>query len=283
MTAGPHVRRAGERALGSRGFGWPNGQWIMLLLWRSVALLDKEVAPMKIRSSTHAPALSKIAVIAAGVLGMSLAAAQQPASEASDAARRAGDAAEQAGDAAERATRSARQATGDESPSFLAEQVAQATATVTKIDAEKRLLSLRAEDGREFTVEADEEVRNFSQIEVGDTVDVRYYQSLAADLTDAPPSDSADAVLVGSRAQEGQRPGGSVGLVYTAIVTIDSVDPETHTVTFTGPEGTPRETTVQRPDARDFVSQLKPGDRVQITYGEALAIAVAPTGERRLE
>lgn len=238
---------------------------------------------MKIRSRTHAPTLSRIAIVGSGVLGMSLALAQQPASEAGDAARRAGDAAEQAGDAAERASRSAAQATGDESRSFLAEQVARATATVTDIDREKRLLSLRTEDGREFTVEADEEVRNFSQIQIGDRVDVSYYQSLAADLTDAPPSDSVDAVLVGSRSQEGQRPGGSVGSVYTAVVTINAVDPATQTVTFTGPGGTPRETTVQSPDARDFVSQLKPGDRVQITYGEALAIAVAPAGDRRLE
>lgn len=234
---------------------------------------------MKIRSRTQVPALAKLAVIAAGALGASLAWAQQPAGDAGDAARRAGNAAEQAGDTAARAGRAA----GDESPSFLAEQVAQATATVTKIDPEKRLLTLRTEDGREFTVEADAEVRNFSQIEVGDTVDVSYYQSLAADLTNAPPSDSVDAVIVGSRSQEGQRPGGSVGSVYTAVVTINEVDPETHTVTFTGPGGTPREATVQRPDARDFVSQLKPGDRVQITYGEALAIAVAPTGDRRLE
>lgn len=215
---------------------------------------------MKIRSASHSSSssttVSRLAVaVAAGVLGASLASAQQPAS----------------------------QAAGAQSPSFLAEEVNQATATVTKIDAEKRLISLRAEDGREFTVEAGDEVRNFSRISVGDKVDVRYYQSLAADVTDAPASTSGDAVLLGQRAAEGQRPGGGVGVVYTAVVTINSVNPETHTVTFTGPEGTPRETTVQRPDARTFISQLKPGDRVQVTYGEALAIAVAPAGERRLE
>src|SRR5690606_6092827 len=113
-------------------------------LW---ALFDTEVVPMKIRSSIHSSPLSKLAVAAAGMLGVALASAQQPASEASDAARRAGDAAEQAGDAAERASRAAAQATGAESRSFLAEQVAQATATVTAIDPEKRLLSLRTEDG----------------------------------------------------------------------------------------------------------------------------------------
>jgi hypothetical protein len=169
-----------------------------------------------------------------------------------------------------------------ERPSFLAEQLAEATATVTAIDATKRLLSLEAEDGREFTVEAGDDVRNFSQIEVGDEVNVQYYQALAADVTEVQPSDDNNgAVLLGSRAAEGDRPAGGIGTLYTAIVTIDSVDPAKGTVSFTGPEGKKRETTVERDAGRDFISQLKPGDRVQLTYGEALAIAVAPANEDR--
>jgi hypothetical protein len=170
-----------------------------------------------------------------------------------------------------------------ERPSFLAEQLAEATATVTSIDATKRLISLEAEDGREFTVEAGEDVRNFSQIEVGDEVNVQYYQALAADVTEVQPSDDDNnsAVLLGSRAAEGDRPAGGIGTLYTAIVTIDSVDPDKGIVSFTGPEGKKRETTVERDAGRDFISQLKPGDRVQLTYGEALAIAVAPADEDR--
>jgi hypothetical protein len=69
--------------------------------------------------------------------------------------------------------------------------------------------------------------------------------------------------------------------VHTAIVTIDSVNPAASTVSFTDSDGKKRETTVQREQGRDFISQLKPGDRVQLTYGEALAIAVAPADEER--
>ena len=166
-------------------------------------------------------------------------------------------------------------------PSFLAEQVAEATATVTALDQAKRLISLKADDGREFTVEAGEEVRNFSQIEVGDEVTVQYYQALAADVTKAEASNQPGAVLLGARAAEGARPAGGLGTVYTAIVTIDSVDTAKDTVSFTGPEGKKHETKVERDEGREFISQLKPGDRVQLTYGEAWAIAVAPAGEDR--
>jgi hypothetical protein len=166
--------------------------------------------------------------------------------------------------------------------SFLAEELDEVAAAVTAVDPAKRLISLQTEDGREFTVEAGEDVRNFSQIEVGDEVNVQYYQALAAAVTKAEASGEEDAVLLESRAAQGDKPAGASGMLYTAIVTIDAVDTDTNTVTFTGPEGNQRETTVQRDEAREFISELKPGDRVQLTYGEALAIAVVPTTEERV-
>jgi hypothetical protein len=177
---------------------------------------------------------------------------------------------------------SAQQPAPAQPPSFLAEQVAEATATVTALDQAKRLISLKADDGREFTVEAGEEVRNFSQIEVGDEVTVQYYQALAAEVTKAEASDDdRAAVLLGARTAEGDRPGGAIATVNTAIVTIDSIDTATSTVSFTDPDGKKRETRVQRDQGREFISQLKPGDCVQLTYGESLAIAVAPADEER--
>jgi hypothetical protein len=175
----------------------------------------------------------------------------------------------------------AQQPAAEKPPSFLAEQLAEATATVTALDPTKRLVSLKADNGREFTVEAGEEVRNFGQIKVGDEVNVQYYQALAADVTKAEASNQPGAVLLGARAAEGARPAGGLGTVYTAIVTIDSVDTAKDTVSFTGPEGKKHETKVERDEGREFISQLKPGDRVQLTYGEAWAIAVAPAGEDR--
>jgi hypothetical protein len=177
---------------------------------------------------------------------------------------------------------SAQPATAREPASFLAEELDEVAAAVVAIDSAKRLISLESDDGREFTVEAGEDVRNFSQIEVGDEVNVQYYQALAAEVTKAETSSEEDAVLLEARAAEGDKPAGASGMLYTAIVTIDSVDTATNTVSFTGPEGNQRETTVERAEAREFIAQLKPGDRVQLTYGEALAVAVVPTTEERV-
>lgn len=214
--------------------------------------------------STRSLRRAELAAVAIGaVLAAAQAFAQQTAQQPAPAQRSAAAAAQ-------------------DRPSFLAEEVAEATAKVTALDPAKRLISLKADDGRDFTVEAGEEVRNFSQIKVGDEVDVQYYKALAADVTEAAAGDRQDgAVVLGSRAAQGERPAGGIGTLYTAIVTIDSVDKATNTVSFTGPEGKQRETTVERDDAREFVSKLKPGDRVQLTYGEALAIAVAPSDETR--
>ena len=66
-------------------------------------------------------------------------------------------------------------------------------------------------------------------------------------------------------------------MLYTAVVTIEDVDTETNTVRFTAPGGGSREIAVVRPEMQEFIAKLNPGDRVQVTYGEALAVSVSPS------
>jgi hypothetical protein len=172
-------------------------------------------------------------------------------------------------------------AQGQSQPAYLAGQLEEVTAQVAAIDPEKRLVTLKLNDGTEFTVKAGEDVQNFSQIKVGDEVNVKYYQSLAADLTNAPASNDTGAVVLAERAAPGQEPGGGAGVIYTAEVTIDSINPQTNTVTFTGPEGQERQVMVESDQGKAFLKNLKAGDRVQLTYTEAVAIAVAPAGSSR--
>lgn len=167
-------------------------------------------------------------------------------------------------------------AAGSQEPAFVEEQD-QVTASVTGIDPEMRLVSLQTSNGRELTVEAGEAVRNFEQIEVGDRVEVVFYEALGAEITDAPASTGDDPVVVETaRAPLGDKPAGATGLVYTAVVTIDDVDADDNTVSFTGPGGYERHVTVRRPEMQQFIKELEAGDRVQITYGEALAVSVRP-------
>src|SRR4051812_39057295 len=57
------------------------------------------------------------------------------------------------------------------------EQTHTISATVEKIDAQKRLIELRKGEERQ-TIEVPAEVRNFDKIKVGDEVAVTYYEGL---------------------------------------------------------------------------------------------------------
>ena len=81
------------------------------------------------------------------------------------------------------------------------EQVREVSATVTAVDLPGRLVTLRGPEGKLFTVEAGEEVRNLPQVEVGDRVVVRYYEAIAAEL--AKPGQQAAASAEVTRAPLG--------------------------------------------------------------------------------
>jgi hypothetical protein len=150
-------------------------------------------------------------------------------------------------------------------------------ATVTAVQKQKRLVSLRGADGRTVTVEAGPSVRNFEQIEVGDRVVVAYIEAIGFALaTPDVAANVTDAALVAERAAPGERPGGAIGGVLRTTVAIDSIDPKTHTVTFHGQDGLPRAIPVLTAEGRAFASRLRPGDRVEVTYEEAIAISVEP-------
>jgi hypothetical protein len=153
------------------------------------------------------------------------------------------------------------------------------TATVEKIDLAKRLITLKPASGESFTVELGPEVRNLPQMKVGDRVVARYFEAIGATLVAsgaAGAQDGATIDLGAARAEAGQRPAGAIGTRASVPVTISAVNKSTNTVSFFGEDGLVRALTVQKPEAQAFIARLKPGDRVLITFTEALAISVEP-------
>ncbi len=155
------------------------------------------------------------------------------------------------------------------------ESVTRVEATVVEIQSAKRLVSLRRPDGQTVTLELGPEVRNFDQIHVGDRVIASYHQSMGFGVVDprAPQTADSGGVIAG-RAALGDRPAGAIGGFVEATVTIVSVDTTAHTVTFTGEDGLVRTIPVEREDGRAFAARLRRGDRVVMTYAEAVAISV---------
>ena len=150
-------------------------------------------------------------------------------------------------------------------------------AIVTAVDQSQRLVTVRGPQGNEVTLEAGPEVRNLAQVRVGDTVRVIYEQAYIATLTDAEEVDPFVPVAVGAvRAEPGERPAAAVGSIVTMLVKIESVGPDGLTVTFSGPDGQLQAIYVRREESQAFVRSLRPGDIVELTLAEALAIIVEP-------
>jgi len=157
------------------------------------------------------------------------------------------------------------------------EEAVEVTATVEAIDLANRLVTIRVPEGDAATLEVGPDVRNLSQVKVGDQVVVAYYAAIAAEFK--KPGEGIKGVQedVGAeRAELGERPGGIVGRQVKATVIIESVDAKSNTVSFTGPYGMLRTIAVQDRDAQAFIKKLKKGDEVELTYTEAVAISVEP-------
>ncbi len=154
------------------------------------------------------------------------------------------------------------------------------SATIVAVDQELRIVVVRGPQGNLTTIEAGPEVRNLAQVEVGDTIRVVYEQAFIATLTGAEVASPVTDTTVGAvRAEAGEMPGAAVGAMSTITVTIESIGPEGRSATFRGPDGQLQAIDVQREEGREFARGLNPGDVVQMTYAEALAIMVEPLEE----
>lgn len=146
-------------------------------------------------------------------------------------------------------------------------------ATITAIDAATRAVTLKGPQGRELTVVAGEQVKNFAQLKVGDQVNLQYVEALTLELkkgSTAPVSMTEKAGVAG--AKPGERPAGMGGRQVTIVAEVVDVNAQTQAVTLKGPQRTV-ELKVKDPAQFKLVAK---GDRVEATYTEAVAVAVEP-------
>ena len=147
-----------------------------------------------------------------------------------------------------------------------------ADATVEAVDPATRTVSLKLKDGTQRKFVAGDEVRNFDQIKVGDTLKVRYAEALTLEL-----KKDGKAVVgrteTGSlqRSAPGQKPGGVAERELTAVGEVVAVDEKARKVSVKNAQGEIIDLPVQDPAQYKLI---KKGDQVQATYRQALAISL---------
>ena len=149
-------------------------------------------------------------------------------------------------------------------PTGYTEKAGTITATVQAIDLEKRIVTVRDPKGEEVEVKVDETVKNLSSVKVGDRVVLKYFKSIAYQV-----SKPGEVEEIAAKS-EVKRTGAQTRLV-TLTATIQDIHRNTSNVVLKAADGRLVGVNVKDPKV---LENIKVGDQVVITYTEALAISL---------
>ena len=144
------------------------------------------------------------------------------------------------------------------------------TVTIEAIDYTARMVTIKDSAGNVDTVYAGPEIKRFNELKVGDKVTFTYRESVAVAIHkpgEKPPATAAASV---TRSQ-GPKPGGMISQEQTAIVTIEAIDMNAPSVAVRTEDG--RKMSFKVEDKKNLEG-FKVGDKVAITYTQALAVSV---------
>lgn len=164
-------------------------------------------------------------------------------------------------------------------PGLINVNLVKVKAVVVDIDKESRLITLKGPRGNLLITRAGDEVRNFDQIEKGDEVNVRYYESVAVLVDKGTGENLQESTMdVVEAAPKGAKPAGTILRVQELNASVQKIDYKKRTITLKGPEGNVATFKVD-PSVKDF-KKVKKGDKITIRHTEALAISVDKPGAK---
>ena len=159
-----------------------------------------------------------------------------------------------------------------EKPAIEESTLVTVTATVEAIDQKTRMVTLKGPQGNTVTFKAGEQIKNLSQVKVGDSVLAKYYESVAVEVKkpgEAKPGVTTQEAV--TRAKPGETPKGLAVSQVTVTTTITAIDKKKPSVTLKGADGKTTTVKVRNPKNLENVNV---GDQVVITYTEALALSL---------
>lgn len=144
------------------------------------------------------------------------------------------------------------------------------TFVIDLIDYPTRLVTLRDADGNVDIMLCGPEVQRFNALKVGDKVTFRYYESMVFSIR--KPGDNTPQPTGGGVVRTpGEKPGATMSQQMTARVTVEAIDMKTPSVTVRTEDGRKM---VFKAESSKNLEGVNVGDRVEITYTQALAISV---------
>jgi hypothetical protein len=150
-----------------------------------------------------------------------------------------------------------------------------ATATVESIERATRTVVLKAENGVYTTVEVPLSVTKFDAMKVGDKVTAKYYDNIVLRLKPAGEK-AVDTDAAGITRAGGAKPAGTASTQRTITATITQIDMKVPSITFKGPNNWTYSSRVEDIDA---LKKVKVGDRMDITWTEAVMVSVEAPGK----
>ena len=152
-------------------------------------------------------------------------------------------------------------------------EVTVVSASIEVIDHDTREITLVDGHGENLSIRCGPEVEHFDRLRVGDEVTFRYYESVAYSIRrPGQPTDSTAAsggpVLVPG---PGPKPGATVSRQQRESVTVEAADARVPAVTVLTEDGRRLSFRVARGEE---LTEVQAGDRVEITYTQALLISV---------
>ena len=144
------------------------------------------------------------------------------------------------------------------------------TATVVQVNQKTREVTVKTKDGKEHSFIAGDNVKNLAQVKKGDIITAVYTEAIAYEVRQHGAT-GVQTTTATAAAKPGEKPAGAVAQQTTVTVLITAIDTKVPTVTFMGPRG--NKETIKVRDPKNL-NGVKVGDKVDITYTEALAIKV---------
>ncbi len=155
------------------------------------------------------------------------------------------------------------------------------TTKVLEVDAANHQVVLEGAEGRNVHVQLSDQAKDLGNLKVGDQVKVLVTHSVAAVLdTDIDKSapDATEKTGVLRATADNPNPGGAAFRQVQVQLKITHIDLAKNQVTLENPAGQSKVLTVEKPEIRAGLKDLKVGQSVLVTYTDTLEISTAHEG-----